>query len=135
MRCFRSASQGLCPTLAAGSQELDRVAADRFRTSISQFPDSLQEHNPLSANHDAKGTLPSNHGPPDIIRARLSETPSSCYARLRLERARTLLRSGGLAVAEIAATVGFADSPSFSHRLERVFGLPPSRARNDVTGL
>ena len=70
-----------------------------------------------------------------LFRTRLKESPGAYYLRLRLERARTLLRYSHLAVAEIAAAVGFADTPSFSHAFRRVFGLPPSRDRADASGL
>ena len=63
------------------------------------------------------------------------QSPATYYQRLRLERARTLLRYSHLGIAEIAAVVGFADAPSFSHAFKRVFGLPPSQARRDATGL
>ena len=70
-----------------------------------------------------------------LFRVQLKETPVAYYTRLRLERARTLLRYSRLGVAEIAAAVGFADTPSFSHAFRRVFGLPPSQARADFSGL
>ncbi len=69
-----------------------------------------------------------------LFRAQLKESPGAYYLRLRLERARTLLRYSHLSVAEIAAAVGFADTPSFSHAFRRVFGLPPSHARSDASG-
>ena len=70
-----------------------------------------------------------------LFRTQLKETPAAYYTRLRLERACTLLRYSHLSVAEIAAAVGFADTPSFSHAFRRVFGLPPSQARADFSGL
>lgn len=70
-----------------------------------------------------------------LFRAQLKETPGAYYSRLRLERARTLLRYSHLGVAEIAQAVGFADTPSFSHAFRRVFGLPPSQDRADFSGL
>lgn len=70
-----------------------------------------------------------------LFRKHLKQSPSAYYTRLRLERARTLLRYSHLGIAEIAAAVGFADAPSFSHAFSRVFGQPPSRARTDFSGL
>ena len=70
-----------------------------------------------------------------LFRAHLKQSPAAYYTRLRLERARTLLRYSHLGIAEIAAAVGFADAPSFSHAFKRVFGQPPSRARKDASGL
>ncbi len=70
-----------------------------------------------------------------LFHAQLKESPGRYYLRLRLERARTLLRYSRLGVAEIAAAVGFADTPSFSRAFHRVFGLPRSRDRAEVSGL
>ena len=70
-----------------------------------------------------------------LFRRHLRQSPSGYYLGLRLERARTLLRYSHLGVAEIAAAVGFADTPAFSHAFKRIFGLPPSRARRDPAGL
>jgi AraC family carnitine catabolism transcriptional activator len=69
-----------------------------------------------------------------LFHAHLKVSPRAYYTRLRLERARTLLRYSHLGIAEIAAAVGFADTPSFSHAFKRVFGVAPSRARRDVAG-
>ena len=70
-----------------------------------------------------------------LFRRHFKQSPSAYYLRLRLERARTLLRYSRLGIAEIANAVGFADTASFSHAFKRVFGLPPSRARQDLSGL
>lgn len=70
-----------------------------------------------------------------LFRRHLRLSPSAYYLGLRLERARTLLRYSHLGVAEIAAAVGFADAPSFTHAFKRVFGLPPSHDRHQFTGL
>jgi len=69
-----------------------------------------------------------------LFRRHLRQSPGGYYTRLRLERARTLLRYSHLRIAEIAAAVGYADTPSFSHAFKRVYGLPPSRAREDFAG-
>ena len=70
-----------------------------------------------------------------LFHGQLEESPSAYYLRLRLERARTLLRYSRLSISEIADAVGFADAASFSHAFKRVFALAPSHARSDVTGL
>jgi AraC family carnitine catabolism transcriptional activator len=70
-----------------------------------------------------------------LFNKHIGEAPRAYYARLRLERARTLLRYSHLPVAEIAVAAGFSDTASFSHAFKRRYGLAPSRARHDVTGL
>ncbi len=69
-----------------------------------------------------------------LFRRYLKQSPADYYTRLRLERARTLLRYSHLSIAEIAAAVGYADGPSFSHAFRRVFRRPPSQARRDFSG-
>lgn len=70
-----------------------------------------------------------------LFRRHFGLAPSAYYLGLRLERARTLLRYSQLNIAQIAAAVGFADAPSFTHAFKRVFGLPPSQDRHHFTGL
>lgn len=70
-----------------------------------------------------------------LFRRHLGQTPAAYYAGLRLERAATLLRYSHLGIAEIAAAVGFADGAGFSHAFKRRYGVPPSRARVDASGL
>ncbi|MDJ0971276.1 MAG: helix-turn-helix domain-containing protein [Kiloniellales bacterium] len=69
-----------------------------------------------------------------LFHRHLGQSPSAYYLRLRLERARNLLRYSHLSIAEIATAVGFADAPSFSHAFKRVFEIPPSRARQHLPG-
>jgi len=70
-----------------------------------------------------------------LFQSHLRQSPLAYYTRLRLERARTLLRYSRLGIAEIATAVGFADTPSFSHAFKRVFALPPSQARSHFAGV
>ncbi|MBK7409915.1 MAG: response regulator [Saprospirales bacterium] len=60
----------------------------------------------------------------------LTGMPASHYIRLfRLEKARKLLRSTRMTVAEVAYAVGFSDPLYFSRVFSRQFGLSPSEAR------
>ncbi len=70
-----------------------------------------------------------------LFRRYLATTPATDYRRLRLERGRELLAYSHLSVAEIATACGFAEVASFSHAFTRQFGMPPSRARRDESGL
>lgn len=51
------------------------------------------------------------------------------YARIRLERARVLLRQTTMPIGEVALATGFADAAGFSRAYRRQFGLPPRRER------
>ncbi len=67
-----------------------------------------------------------------LFRRHLGQSPSAYYLRLRLDRARNLLRDSHLGIAEIAAAVGFADAPSFSHAFKRVYQIQPKRAHQHL---
>jgi AraC family transcriptional regulator len=58
------------------------------------------------------------------------QTPLEYRNRLRLERARRMLESGGMTVTEICGAVGFESAASFSALFRRVFGVAPSALRH-----
>lgn len=70
-----------------------------------------------------------------LFRRHLATTPAAYYRQLRLDRGRELLAYSHLSVAEIATACGFAEIASFSHAFTRHFGVSPSRARRDESGL
>ena len=55
------------------------------------------------------------------------ETPHRYIARLRLERARAMLRERNRSVAEIALASGFATPSAFSSAYSKHFGIPPKK--------
>ena len=61
-------------------------------------------------------------------------TPHQYGARLRLERARRMLESGGMTVTEICGAVGFESAASFSTLFRREFGAAPSQIRKHAAG-
>jgi AraC family transcriptional regulator len=52
--------------------------------------------------------------------------------RARIERAKTELRETSAKIAEIAATLGFADQSHFTRTFKRVTGVPPSAFNREV---
>ncbi|MEI9985589.1 MAG: helix-turn-helix domain-containing protein [Aliidongia sp.] len=61
----------------------------------------------------------------------LQDSPLAYYRRLRLDRARSLLRQTDLAVTEIALATGFSSASSLSRRYHEHFGLAPREDRKD----
>lgn len=57
------------------------------------------------------------------------ETPHRYLTRLRLERARALLRGSSRAIAEVAMECGFESIGSFTSLFSRRFGISPARFR------
>lgn len=57
-------------------------------------------------------------------------TPSRYYLRLRLIRARQLLKQTSLTIVELAYVCGFVSTPHFSKFYREQFGVPPSSERS-----
>lgn len=64
-----------------------------------------------------------------IMRREVGLAPMQYVTRLRMRQAERLLRDTELAVAEVAAIVGFPDPLHFSRRFSQLSGRPPSQAR------
>lgn len=64
-----------------------------------------------------------------LFRASWGETVHAYITRLRLDRARTLLKDTRRAVAEVAFDCGFAGLGSFTTLFSRRWGMPPARFR------
>lgn len=56
-------------------------------------------------------------------------SPSKYYLRLRLLRARQLLKQSTLPIVEVAAACGFVSTPHFSKCYRELMGIPPSEER------
>jgi AraC family transcriptional regulator len=68
------------------------------------------------------------------FRQATGETIHAHVQRVRVERAQTLLAEPGLSIKEIAHSLGFASSSSFSVAFRRLCGTSPSALRRDYTG-
>jgi transcriptional regulator GlxA family with amidase domain len=64
-----------------------------------------------------------------LFRQRLGSSTMDYYRRLRLEKARALLRGSAMPMTEIALATGFAGSAHFASRHSRSYGAPPSSLR------
>ena len=68
-----------------------------------------------------------------LFRAHLKDTPSGYYLKLRLQRARHLLRQTGLSVMEVAMATGFSSASSLSRAYRARFGHSPRQDRVEPT--
>ncbi len=64
-----------------------------------------------------------------LFRQHLGRTPGEHYLRLRLDRARLLLRQSELSVLEVAVACGFASASHFTRAYRRAYGHAPSAER------
>ena len=65
-----------------------------------------------------------------LFRQHLGRTPGEHYLRLRLDRARLLLRQSELSVLGVAVACGFASASHFTRAYRRTFGRAPSSERS-----
>lgn len=86
-------------------------------------------HEPLRlSNISAQANLSPYHFLRLYKRA-FGETPHEYLTRLRIERAKTLLKTSDLSVTEVCLEVGFESLSTFSGLFLRCVGLPPSQYR------
>lgn len=118
---------------AAGPQRASLV--ERVGTRVPAILDAIEamESNiadPLSLPHLAQIAGVSPRQLNRVFRQHLGETTQTHYRRLRLERARNLLRNSALSLTGVALATGFASSSHFSRAYREEFGDPPSRYRS-----
>jgi transcriptional regulator GlxA family with amidase domain len=68
-----------------------------------------------------------------LFREQLGMSPKVFYLKLRLARARALLRQTVDPIVAVAVECGFASTSHFSHAYKRVFGIPPTHERRSAT--
>jgi transcriptional regulator GlxA family with amidase domain len=69
-----------------------------------------------------------------LFRQYLDSSPQAFYRRLRLARARTLLRYTLTPLRMIALDCGFESTSHFCHAYKRVYGIPPTHERPSRDG-
>lgn len=65
-----------------------------------------------------------------LFRQHLGTSTLDLYSRLRLDKAKGLLRGSLLSVADVAQATGFANSAHFSRQFSRSFGVSPTQYRS-----
>jgi AraC-like DNA-binding protein len=70
-----------------------------------------------------------------LFRASTGHSPMAYLLRKRIERAKTLLGCGELAICEIAATLGFSDQSHFSRTFRKIEGMTPKQFARSVRGI
>ena len=66
-----------------------------------------------------------------LFREQMGASPKAFYLKLRLARARTLLRQTIIPVSAVALDCGFGSTSHFCHAYKRVFGIAPTHERQD----
>ncbi|MEX0957352.1 MAG: GlxA family transcriptional regulator [Rhizobiaceae bacterium] len=101
--------------------------SDKLRKIVELMADNLDE--PLSAGQLAKSAGLSVRQVERLFLRHLTMTPGRYYMRLRLERARELLRQTNMPILDVAIATGFTSHSYFAQSYRLQFGRPPSEER------
>jgi transcriptional regulator GlxA family with amidase domain len=100
-------------------------------SSVEAQPREIAQ--PLNVEALARGVhMSAGHLSREFRRA-YGESPYSYLMTRRIERAKALLRRGGLSVTEVCFAVGCSSLGTFSTRFTELVGVPPSVYRRDST--
>ncbi|WP_163270095.1 GlxA family transcriptional regulator [Chelativorans alearense] len=105
--------------LAGKSEKLQRI--------VALMAENLDE--PFSAVELAKSAGLSVRQVERLFLRHLGMTPGRYYMRLRLERARELLRQTNMSILDVAIATGFTSHSYFAQSYRLQFGRPPSDER------
>ncbi|MDF2234774.1 GlxA family transcriptional regulator [Albimonas sp. CAU 1670] len=107
-----------------------RGRPDRRLTAALELMQRSLDH-PLSPGEIAEAASLSVRQLERLFRERLGESPAAAHLRLRLERARELLRQTDLRVLEVATATGFGSGASFARAYRARFGVAPRADRRE----
>ena len=112
-----------------------RMAGDRRRgirePALARAVATMQDHlgTPLTLDELAQRCGVSRRRLQRLFVRHVGEPPQRYYQRLRLERARQLLRHGALPVHEVALACGFGSAAAFTRAFRARFDHPPRAER------
>ncbi|MFC0267239.1 choline metabolism transcriptional regulator GbdR [Kushneria aurantia] len=95
---------------------------------VSLMESNLEE--PIELDELARYVSVSRRQLERLFQKYLHCTPSRYYLKLRLVRARQLLKQTSLSIIEVAAVCGFVSTPHFSKCYREYFGVPPRDERS-----
>jgi len=108
-----------------------RVGSPKLADLIERMENAVE--NPLDIRELSRLVGISARQVERLFREQLGMPPKAFYMKLRLARARTLLRQTVDPVVAVAVECGFASTSHFSHAYKRVFGIPPTQERRSAT--
>ena len=100
-----------------------RLSPQVLRRVVDHIDTHIKE--PLSVNQLAKIATLSAHHFSKLFKKTTGQSPMQYVLKLRVEMARTLLRTGDFRVSEVAHELGFYDQSHLDRHFRRFFGHPP----------
>lgn len=100
---------------------------------IVQVISAMEKHteNPLSTDELAETIGVTRRQLERLFRAHFQDTPSNFYLKLRLDRARQLLRQTDMSVMEVSVACGFESATYFARAYRTKYGVSPSHDRGE----
>jgi len=111
---------------------LSRVTSDlpaSILRAVAHMGDNLEDDISLAELAEQAGM--SKYHFCRVFKKHLDRSPISYLIDLRIDRARTLLRTTDLSMSEIATLVGFNDISNFSRKFKELNNVSPSRYRKE----
>ena len=103
------------------------ISNPKLLTAVGLMEVNLET--PLNAGELAASVDLSTRQLERLFQIYLKEPPTRYYLRLRLERARFLLRQSSLPVLDVALATGFVSASHFSKCYRETFGRTPTQER------
>lgn len=112
----------------------DQVRLERLNSPLLRVVDLMEENivEPIAVDDLFRSARISRRQAERLFEKHMGTSPKRFYLRLRLERARDLLRHTPMQVAEVAAATGFISHSHFSKTFKAVFGLLPVAIRRST---
>lgn len=109
----------------------DQVRLERLNSPLLRVVDLMEENivEPIPVDDLFRSARISRRQAERLFEKHMGTSPKRFYLRLRLERARDLLRHTPMQVAEVAAATGFISHSHFSKTFKAVFGMLPVMIR------
>src|SRR5690606_8610264 len=101
--------------------------SEKLRRIVELMAANLE--NPFTASELARAAGLSARQVERLFLRHLNMTPGRYYMRLRLERARELLRQTKMPILDIAVATGFTSHSYFAQSYRLLYGRPPSEER------
>jgi transcriptional regulator GlxA family with amidase domain len=109
----------------------DQVRLERLNSPLLRVVDLMEENivEPIPVDDLFRSARISRRQAERLFEKHMGTSPKRFYLRLRLERARDLLRHTPMQVSEVAAATGFISHSHFSKTFKAVFGMLPVMIR------
>jgi signal transduction histidine kinase/AraC-like DNA-binding protein/ABC-type sugar transport system substrate-binding protein len=111
----------------SGAQTLPQPTSILVKQALAYLHQNFA--NPLTRQEIAEAVGVSKNYLSEIFRQELSFSPWDCLARLRIQKAKELLRDTGCNITSVATQTGFDDSAYFSRVFRKHTGMSPQEYR------